>query len=423
MLRNKTRKDSLQRRITITLLCFAGAVATLVQIAGHILNEKVEHGAWRAALHATSIGLALLPPDKLGEISRARPEVRIWSSHAEMPASVASLTTGFHEDFRLGGGMYNILVEEVNGERRAIGFEISDVERKELKLFLGAGVGLLVFLFLLARAGIQISEWLSRPVRDLAEEVQSFRPDGANKPLKDNFADSELAIIAEAIDRFVERISKSSQRDKEFSLSASHELRTPISVISGALDVIDGISDLPERALKPLERIRKSCITMEQLSTALLYLSREPEVRTLVEESCELSRILPEIIENHRYLLNGKSIDIRLTGTHELFVQAPRAALTMAIGNLVRNAIENTTEGTIEINVGTSSCTIKDNGTGLSVEQLKKFNSPEPWISPTESGQGIGVYIVRKICGRLAWGLIFKSEAGRGSEVTVQFAH
>lgn len=420
----KLPNSKLERRITLTLLCFAGAVALIVQVAGHIINEKVEHGTWRAALNATSAGLAL-SQNSAANMSFESKGVHVWSSASvsnPLPAELQKLSPGFHEEINVGNTPFNVLVEDFPEQRRIIGFDISDVEKKELRLFIGTLIGLAIFLIFLAKSCAAISRWVLAPVHDLAKEVRVLQPGSGAQTLADRFSGSELAVIAEAVDRFIERINSFVQREKEFSLTASHELRTPIAVIAGALDVLDTLPALPEKSQKPLERIRKSTTAMSQLSSALLYISREERDSQHEQLSCALDKLLPEIIDSHHHLLDGKDVSVRLLRHDPCTIEAASPAIFMAIGNLIRNAIEHTPRGAVEISLLEGTLEIRDRGEGLTEEQMKKFNAEEVRpLALAAHESGIGLYIVRKLCARYGWKLTFAAHSEGGTSAALRF--
>src|SRR5262249_53113916 len=159
------------------------------------------------------------------------------------------------------------------------------------------------------------------------------------------------------LDRFVER-------EREFNRMASHELRTPLAVISGAAEVALDAQD-SERSVEPqLRSILHTARGMQQLIALLLALSKDPARLQSALERLDLADVVPAILEDHQFLAKPKELRFELHAPEPCPVEVPRLVAQAAIGNLVRNAVENSERGVIRVSVHSNTVVLEDPGRG-----------------------------------------------------------
>jgi signal transduction histidine kinase len=114
---------------------------------------------------------------------------------------------------------------------------------------------------------------------------------------------------------------------------------------------------------------------------------------------------------------SGKPVAISVAAG-ELRVDAPPALATIVISNLLRNAVENTDRGEVQIALEGRTLTITDTGRGISEQaQARLFTRGYS----TKTRGGMGLHLTKRICDRLGWGLTIASSAGKGTVASVQF--
>jgi signal transduction histidine kinase len=113
----------------------------------------------------------------------------------------------------------------------------------------------------------------------------------------------------------------------------------------------------------------------------------------------------------------GKPVAISVAAG-ELRVDAPPALATIVISNLLRNAVENTDRGEVQIALEGRTLTITDTGRGISEQaQARLFTRGYS----TKTRGGMGLHLTKRICDRLGWQLTIASSAGKGTVASVQF--
>jgi signal transduction histidine kinase len=114
-------------------------------------------------------------------------------------------------------------------------------------------------------------------------------------------------------------------------------------------------------------------------------------------------------------------MDIEIISEAEPQLALPTSFFQIALTNLIRNAIQHTTSGKIHVIVRDDRIIVSDTGAGMEPEVLMLVTQ-SPSGGDRDSGHGIGLSIVRRLCNRLNWNLEFTSEPGRGTTAQLIFS-
>ena len=136
-----------------------------------------------------------------------------------------------------------------------------------------------------------------------------------------------------------------------------------------------------------------------------------------------MARLAEHLLETHRLQLRGKSLVMRLEGKSGLIVDAPEAAVSVALGNLIGNAVKYTTSGEVVVRVNNSSVDVIDSGPGLSAEEAARLFERGYRGAHAEHthGGGIGLSIVRRLCNLYDWNVRVVPGDERGVIATLSF--
>ena len=285
-------------------------------------------------------------------------------------------------------------------------YELS--ERQLLALHSKQIIISLALLFVSLIAVIKISDKLTRPTSDLAKAL-SDRPADDLSPLPkgNNLTTIEHAKLIDTFNHYQTRIGESIERERSFNRFASHELRSPLMVMTGALNILE-VSDNPQVVAKQHLRLKNATSTMTEFVDTLLSLTKSIATQQNQALTIDCAEI-DEIIEHHHYLLENKSIELVIDIEQPTQVNLPKAAFQILLGNVIKNAFAYTVEGEIKIKVQRDKITVVDSGKGLN-----NANS-------TADGYGLGLLIVKELCQRYNYQFSLTDNQNNGCSAHILF--
>jgi signal transduction histidine kinase len=341
-----------------------------------------------------------------------------------LPAALKGLPPGVHDDVPIDGVEHVVLVRDIRGQRIILTLDIADLEQRE------AGMNATMYALaavMIVLLGI-VTGWgigrLLRPLSELASRIGRLQPDRSGQRIEvPHAASAELVVIADALNDYLERNERFVERERVFINSASHELRTPIAVIAGAAELALAQSGVPAAARNHVSRIKRTAHEVEHLISLLLVLAKEPARLTKGSDRVALDQLLPEIIEDHQHLTRDKGLTLTLQPVVPSEIVAPLPIVQAAIGNLLRNAIENSDRGeiTIRLEKGTT-VVIEDPGHGMTPEEISEIYARMARGGGDRSGGGIGLDLISRLCEHLAWKLDIVSRSGSGTITTLNLS-
>ena len=218
----------------------------------------------------------------------------------------------------------------------------------------------------------------------------------------------------------------------QFFADASHELKTPLTAITGYSEMLS-ISTTNEKVVKKCsEEINKNAIRMKALIEEMLQLSKMENIKTDIEfEQISLRNILDSIIEDLSVIAKKKQVDINISG--EATIMGNKKLIIMLYKNLISNAIKyNKENGSIDVNISEDSdkvyLSVKDTGIGIAKEHLTKIfdrfyrvEESRTTNDQVESSTGLGLSIVQKICDLHNAKIQVESILGEGTEFKIIF--
>jgi signal transduction histidine kinase len=289
------------------------------------------------------------------------------------------------------------------------------------QMMVAAGIALIFFSGLSLLVGYWSAGRVMRPVVDLARRLRAAEVRGGLEPLAPHFADDEVGQLAQALDDYAARLTELVERDRQFNADVSHELRTPLAVIQGAVELLLARPDLDDKTRGRVLRIQRAAQQCSDLTHALLLLSRgERGIDT--GRYCDVRRLAEQLVEANRHHLAGKAVAVRIEGAESLQVQAPEAAIAVALGNLIANAFKYTRSGTVTVRIEEGAVVVEDTGPGLSEEDARRaFERHYRGSAASGSGAGIGLAIVRRLCDLYGWRVRLEPREGGGARALLDF--
>lgn len=343
------------------------------------------------------------------------------------PAGLDGVAAGFFRtDFE--GRSRVVHVSENAGARLVLVFESAQVS--DLAFYFGILPLSLVLLLIYALLFVAYrwSQAALSPIIRLArrlEAVDFMQPGGVRLDLAGlaRSADAEVATMIDALGSFTARLDAAIERERVFTRDAGHELRTPLAVFKGSLDLLERDSARPQADRDALARMRRTVADMESLLETLLLLARV-EAEPAQDETTSLNQVATEEIDALRTLNEAHGNRIELTMVADRDVRAPKQIVRIVVGNVLRNAVSFTREGRIDVRIHAEGMTVADTGIGMSSEELG--NAFEAFYRADAArgvapGHGLGLAIVSRIVKRYGWTIRARSRSGEGTTVDVEF--
>ncbi|GAA6152274.1 sensor histidine kinase [Pseudoteredinibacter isoporae] len=276
------------------------------------------------------------------------------------------------------------------------GLQLSESEDKDRDAVQHVAFYIAIFvIFLFSMLALLLFRRISQPVNALAEWADQLAIDDL-KGSPPDFRFKELNVVAQKLDEAFKRTAETVEKEHRFLQYASHELRTPIAVASGNLELLDKFSSLDRLSddeKSAIERIKYSVRDMRLLTETLLWLNRSDSI-VPPTETIDIKILCQNSIDDNRYLLKGKSVSVEFSGP-SCPVDVPLVFCSILISNLIRNAFQHTQEGGVEVNVSPGSLTILNWEAG---------NQSSYEVSDSEQvGFGLGLDLVEQIAERMGW--------------------
>lgn len=342
---------------------------------------------------------------------------------------------------------YNITVTADNNL-----FVLSYHPQKTLQLFLVIFAVLLVIelLMLLKNifSGARLIRHTLRPIQELTQAAQNLSTDAAFSPeqLKalagklDNInaakldtrisvgeTQSELQSLAAAINAMLDRINESYRSQVRFVSDASHELRTPISVIQGYANLLDRWGKKDEKALQEsIDAIKGEAANMKEMVEQLLFLARgDNNTMALNMERFDLACLAEEVLRETQMIDSGHEY---IDNLNSVFIDADKSLIKQSMRILVDNAVKFTPPGqriTISVSStqGYAGLTVQDEGIGIAPESvprvLDRFYRADESRARATGGTGLGLSIAKWITERHDGHIEILSRENIGTRITL----
>ncbi|MFC6632752.1 sensor histidine kinase [Microbulbifer taiwanensis] len=240
---------------------------------------------------------------------------------------------------------------------------------------------------------------VSGPVARLGNWTRSLNPEMLKAPVPD-FSYPELNDMAELIRNSLTSVEESLEREHRFLRHASHELRTPITTVRSNAELLRKLKEESggdPREQLALERIERASLTMKHLTETLLWLGRDSGER-LPENTFALDQLVRQLAADLDYLLRDKEVSLEID-TEPCEVTLPEVVARILLGNLIRNAFQHTSRGSVAIRQRNCRVEIFN----------QQHNNGD---TSGELGFGLGLQLTARLSERLGWRYVNRPQRG-----------
>lgn len=353
-------------------------------------------------------------------------DASVMANHEDRPEIREAMETGEGIDIRrsetLDKNLFYYAVQLENGTVLRISREADSLfavfQNMLPTLF---GVSAVLFLFC-----ILLSQWFTRsliaPIEEMAQNISD--PD-REAPYK------ELEPFAATIRRQHEDILQSAQMRQEFTANVSHELKTPLTAISGYAELIEhGMTD-KEDSKRFAGEIHKNAARLLSLINDIIQLSQlDDGKRELEFTDVDLYKLAAECVEMLEMNAARQNVTIKFSGRPSV-IHADRQLMEELVYNLCDNAIRYNKQGgsvtvTVDREDGRVFLDVKDTGIGIAKEHqnriFERFYRVDKSRSKATGGTGLGLAIVKHIVAQHGAQISLESKVGKGTKIRVTFA-
>ena len=265
------------------------------------------------------------------------------------------------------------------------------------------------------------------PVRQITESAHEISTgDDLSRRIELGPGKDEIHTLADTFNDMFARLERSFIAERQFTSDASHELRTPTAVILAECGMAKKLPDDPAELRQSLDVVERQARKMSALISRLLTFTRlEQGTQRLKMEELDLSELTQAVCGEQRTIESDKQIieDVE----PGVFVLGDSELLMILMQNLISNARKYGREnGHIWVSLqkkdGRARLTVKDDGVGISAEQLPRiwdrFYQADPSRTNRDGSLGLGLAMVREIAVLHGGGISVESEEGEGSIFT-----
>ena len=343
------------------------------------------------------------------------------SNHLDRPEIKSAIETGTGTDTRFSDTIgtedyyYALRLDDGNILRVSIQADsIFALFERSLVIILVIIIGIIIVSMV---ASMKLTDKLISPLKKIPELLQT------NTTAEDADIYPEIIPLVDEIRNV--RNSQSEMR-QEFTANVSHELKTPLTSISGYAEVIENGMAQGEDVIQFAGKIRAESARLLSLISDIIRLSELDTTESeALSDDINLKEITEECLQQLVHSAEQRGISITLTGQSDM-IKGCHTEIHELIYNLIDNAIKyNRDNGNIEIIVSDKTITVADTGIGIPQESIprifERFYRADKSRSRAKGGTGLGLSIVRHIAQHHGAEISVDSTVNVGTKISVAF--
>ena len=272
------------------------------------------------------------------------------------------------------------------------------------------------------------SHYMINPVRKISKRVKEISGENISARLDPVDSQDELMELTDRINGMLDLLQQAFERQENFVSDASHELKTPLSVIAGYANLLRRWGkDDPKILDESVEAISRESENMKRIVDQLLWLAKLGNF-SLNNTVFNLYEVVSDIVDG--YKMTNTKHDISLSGDASVTLDTDKNLITEAVRTLVDNAIKYTPpqSGVIKINIARGAdavvISIADNGVGISEADrahiFERFYRCDKVRGREQGSCGLGLTICKSIVEMMGGRISVESEPGKGSKFIIE---
>jgi signal transduction histidine kinase len=282
------------------------------------------------------------------------------------------------------------------------------------------------FIIVIVIIGVMASKRLLRPIKQMTDAVNNVTINQLDMRLDITGSQNEFKDLAGTFNNMLDRLQSSYEMQNQFVSDASHELRTPISVIQGYVNLLDRWGKNDNKVLEEsITAIKSEAEDMKNLIENLLFLARgDKDVQKVEKKDFNINELIDEIIRETKLIDDNHEIICKRN--EGISIYADYSLIKEAIRIFVDNSLKYTPEGgSIELQCYSQNnnavITVEDTGRGIPREDLphvfERFYRADKSRTKQTGGTGLGMAIAKWIVLRHGGTIKVQSEINIGTKI------
>ena len=309
--------------------------------------------------------------------------------------------------------------------RVEVGTSAAPLEATLRRLLGMLAVGLPLTVSVAVAGGFVLVRRALDPVARIARKAEQITQHNLSERLPVVHSSDELERLSVSLNHMISRLQEAIDGSKQFVADASHELRTPVTVMRGELESLAQDTQLGRETRETLGSVLEEVERLAKIVESLFALSRLDAGEVSAEwRRFDLAELAATTAEQMSLLATDKNIGVACDSTAGVMVEGDPARLKQVIVNLLDNAIKYTPGGgrvrlSVRREQGFAILEVADDGIGIPAEALphvfKRFFRVDGSRSREQGGAGLGLAIVKSICAAHGADVEVISSPGKGS--------
>ena len=288
------------------------------------------------------------------------------------------------------------------------------------------GIGILVALAVAAFGGWLVGRQTLRPLETMAAQATAITESTAGERLQTPNAHDELGRLGTAFNGLLDRLVQALQAQRQFMADASHELRTPVSVVRTTAQVtLARDARSPEDYREMMAIVGEQADRLSHLVNTMFLLSRaEANGLPLAPEPLYLDDIVSESTRALQVLARERDVTVTADAETEARFTGDNRLLRQMVTNLLDNAVRHASRGgvvraTVERSASAITIRVVDDGAGVPADAHERIFQRFARLNQEYAGAGLGLPIARWVAEAHGGSLVLESTGPHGSTFTV----
>jgi signal transduction histidine kinase len=356
---------------------------------------------------AKEASIEVVVPDRTMVLTRMDGSIlEVWGLPLERGAVPPLATIAVKDTLALPAGEHRILAHRVehagHAYLAAVMAPLGPLRAEHIEMVRAMALGVAVALLVAAVGGWVIGRQTLRPLTRMADQARSVNARDPKERLSAPPVNDELGRLAASFNELLDRLAAAMNFQRQFMADASHELRTPVSVVRTATQVMLSKNIRSSHEYREsLAIIEEQAIRLSQLVDAMFVLSRaEAHGIPLRPEYLNLDDLLAESVRAVRVLADQRGVHVETGGDEEVGLTGDDALLRRMVGNLLNNAIRHADAGgrvtaTLERSAEQAMLRVTNDGPGIEPDDHGRVF--DRFVRIGSDGAGLGLPIARWI--------------------------